>query len=100
MDEFEFDPEKSDANLAKHGIDFVEAQALWRVFGITGPLAFPREERWIRIGRLDTRVWSAVFTLRQGRTRLISVRRAREDEVTSHDNAEAVEGKVRDDHEP
>ena len=27
---FEFDPLKSDANLRKHGIDFLEAQALWR----------------------------------------------------------------------
>lgn len=26
---FEFDPDKSAANKAKHGIDFVEAQALW-----------------------------------------------------------------------
>lgn len=27
--EFEFDERKSAANKAKHGIDFVEAQALW-----------------------------------------------------------------------
>jgi len=26
---FEFDRNKSDSNRAKHGIDFVEAQALW-----------------------------------------------------------------------
>ncbi len=29
MIEFEFDPEKSLANLAKHGIDFDTAQGLW-----------------------------------------------------------------------
>ena len=28
--EFEFDPLKSETNKAKHGIDFIEAQALWR----------------------------------------------------------------------
>ena len=28
--EFEFDPEKSLANKLKHGIDFDEAQELWR----------------------------------------------------------------------
>jgi len=28
--EFEFDPEKSVRNKAKHGIDFQEAQALWK----------------------------------------------------------------------
>ncbi|MFI5175745.1 MAG: BrnT family toxin, partial [Terriglobia bacterium] len=27
--EFEFDPQKSGANQAKHGIDFIEAQKLW-----------------------------------------------------------------------
>jgi uncharacterized DUF497 family protein len=26
---FEFDEQKSRANKAKHGVDFVEAQALW-----------------------------------------------------------------------
>ncbi len=26
---FEFDTSKSEANLRKHGIDFIEAQALW-----------------------------------------------------------------------
>ena len=28
--EFEFDARKSENNKAKHGIDFVEAQALWK----------------------------------------------------------------------
>jgi len=27
--EFEFDPQKSDRNKIKHGIDFNEAQELW-----------------------------------------------------------------------
>ena len=27
---FEFDEQKSQANLEKHGIDFVQAQELWR----------------------------------------------------------------------
>ena len=27
--EFEFDSEKSAANTAKHGIDFIEAQEIW-----------------------------------------------------------------------
>ncbi|MBM4045702.1 MAG: hypothetical protein FJ279_11350 [Planctomycetes bacterium] len=28
--EFEFDPKKSESNKQKHGIDFLEAQALWQ----------------------------------------------------------------------
>jgi uncharacterized DUF497 family protein len=27
---FEFDPQKSESNKTKHGIDFVEARAIWR----------------------------------------------------------------------
>lgn len=98
--EFEFDPDKSAANRDKHGIDFVEAQGLWRVFGITGRLTFAGEERWMRIGRLGARVWSALFTWREGRVRLISVRRARQEEVVAHDIAEAGESKSEHDHEP
>ena len=30
MNEFEFDVNKSQANLTKHGIDFEAAQALWK----------------------------------------------------------------------
>ena len=29
MDEFEFDEAKSQANLDKHGIDFIAAKGLW-----------------------------------------------------------------------
>ena len=29
MNDFEFDEEKSAANRVKHGIDFLDAQALW-----------------------------------------------------------------------
>jgi uncharacterized DUF497 family protein len=28
--QFEVDPQKSESNKAKHGIDFVDAQALWK----------------------------------------------------------------------
>ena len=28
--EFEFDPAKSESNLEKHGVDFVQAQQLWQ----------------------------------------------------------------------
>ena len=31
MSQFEFDPEKSRSNLEKHGIDFVDAQKLWKI---------------------------------------------------------------------
>jgi len=62
---FEFDRNKSDSNRAKHGIDFVEAQALW-----DGPdlLEIPAktndESRYLVIGCFGSRHWSAVITYR------------------------------------
>ena len=89
--EFAFDLTKSEANKAKHGLDFVQAQALWNGFGVTGPLTFRGEDRWLRVGILQSHHWLAVFVKRNGRVRLISVRRARKDEVKLHDDAERRE---------
>lgn len=79
--DFEFDPDKSAANLAKHGIDFVTAQALWA----DDPVRVPSnqnadEDRELAIGCIEGRIWTAIITHRDGRIRIISVRRARPDE--------------------
>lgn len=76
---FEFDPEKSAANLAKHGIDFETAQALWlddaRVEA--GVVIRGEEERELVVGSINKRLWTAVVTRRGNALRIISVRRAR-----------------------
>jgi uncharacterized DUF497 family protein len=78
---FEWDPAKSKANRAKHGIDFETARKLWldedRI-QIDAP--HPVEERGIIIGKLHGKLWTAVFTVRSDIIRLISVRRSRERE--------------------
>jgi uncharacterized DUF497 family protein len=80
--DFEFDPSKSDANLLKHGIDFLAAQALWRDPALLEiPARTSSESRFLVIGRLRGRHWSAVITYRLQTIRLISVRRSRPDEV-------------------
>lgn len=82
--EFEFDPDKSAANKAKHGIDFVEAQALWLDDGLEVVLSKHREseeERFLAIGRIDAKQWTAICTFRGEAIRIISVRRARKEEV-------------------
>jgi hypothetical protein len=80
--DFEFDPTKSDANLRKHGIDFQAAQALWRDPALLEiPARTSGESRFLVIGRLRGRHWSAVITYRQQTIRLISVRRSRPEEV-------------------
>lgn len=79
---FEFDPRKSAANLAKHGIDFLDAQRLWEDPDLLEiPARTEDEPRWLVIGRIGTRHWSAVVTSRGDAIRIISVRRSRDDEV-------------------
>jgi hypothetical protein len=86
---FEFDPRKSAANLAKHGIDFVEAQRLWEDPDLLEiPARTEDEPRWLIIGRIDAKFWSAVVTSRGDAIRLISVRRSRDDEVALYEGKE------------
>jgi uncharacterized DUF497 family protein len=76
--EFEFDPAKSQANKAKHGIDFKEAQALWQASNfVEYDAIFNDENRVIRIAPLKEELWFCVFTMRGEKNRLISVRRVR-----------------------
>ena len=79
--DFEFDPVKSAANKAKHGIDFVEAQALWNdPDRLEIPARNVDEPRSQVIGMIVRQVWSAFVTSRDERVRIISVRRARDEE--------------------
>ena len=84
--EFEFDPDKSRNNRDKHGIDFVHAQDLWRdPFRVEVPVRTAGEPRWLVIGLIEGKHWSAVVTVRQGGTRTISVRRSRVEEVAIYE---------------
>jgi uncharacterized protein len=79
--EFEFDLAKSAANKVKHGIDFEEAQRLWDdALRVEVPARTIDEELWVVIARIEGKYWSAVVTYREGRTRIISVRRSRPEE--------------------
>ena len=84
--QFEFDERKSRANKAKHGIDFVEAQALWLdELLIEIPARTADESRFLVVGLIAGKHWSAVITYRGERIRLISVRRARAEEVALYE---------------
>jgi uncharacterized DUF497 family protein len=87
--DFEFDDVKSAANARKHGIDFVQAQRLWgdvRLLEI--PARTTDEPRSLVIATLDGRHWSAVITYREHRIRIISVRRARPEEIALYEEHE------------
>ena len=82
MIDFEYDERKSDSNLEKHGIDFVDAQALWADPDLLQiPARTEDEPRYLVIGVIDSRHWSAVITYRGDTVRIISVRRSRIEEV-------------------
>jgi hypothetical protein len=85
--EFEFDPPKSDGNLAKHGIDFLVAQRLWDDTDLLEiPAKTSDEPRFVVFGVIDDRHWTAVITYRGHRVRLISVRRSRVEEVALYES--------------
>ncbi len=80
--EYEYNSDKSAANKQKHGIDFVEAQELWDDPDL---LEIPArstddEHRYIIIGQVGVRVWSAIVTYRNNKVRIISVRPSRSEE--------------------
>ena len=80
--EFEFDPAKSISNRKKHGIDFLEAQALWDDPDfIEIPVRTSDEPRFLVIGKISEKHWSAIITYRSEKVRIISVRRSRKEEV-------------------
>jgi uncharacterized protein len=84
--EFEYDSEKSVANRAKHGVDFEEAQSLWSdPFLLEAPALTEDEPRFLAIGKIGGRHWTAVFTWRKGKLRIISVRRARRKEIEQYE---------------
>ncbi|HJH42738.1 MAG TPA: BrnT family toxin [Rubneribacter badeniensis] len=79
---FEYDPVKSARNRAKHGIDFEQAKRLWSGKVVTVPsLGEYGEVRYVALGVIDGKHWTAVFTRRGERIRIISVRRSRKKEV-------------------
>jgi len=74
-------------NLEKHGIDFERARELWldpQRIEIEARSA--GEPRFMTVGTIDGRHWSAVFTYREDAVRLISVRRARPDEIALYED--------------
>lgn len=84
--EFEFDEQKSAANQVKHGIDFVLAQALWLDYSLVEVPARTRDEpRFLVVGMIGRRHWSAIVTYRGSSVRIISVRRSRVEEVALYE---------------
>lgn len=88
---FEYDENKSSSNKLKHNIDFQEAQKLW-----DDPYSFEMpskqsedEERFLVLGKIDSKHYTAIITHRDTNVRIISVRRSREKEVQLYESIRA-----------
>ena len=86
---FEFGQQKSVRNLAKHGIDFDDVQRLWEDPNLLEiPARIEDEPRFVVIGRIAGKHWSAVVVYRGEVIRIISVRRSRPREVAWYESQE------------
>ena len=85
--EFEFDLSKSNRNDKKQGIDFYEAQTLWDDSDFVEiPLKTIDEPRFLVIGSILGKHWSAIITYRGEKVRIISVRRSRKEEIEIYES--------------
>lgn len=83
---FEFDLAKSEVNRAKHGIDFIEAQKIWKDPGLIDfiPANSAGEHRWYAVGEVNGVLWTATYTERNDAIRIFSVRRSRSEEKEAY----------------
>ena len=86
MDEdgFERDDEKRRRNVEKHGIDFEEAVEIFYGPYLTRRSDRKQEVRWLAVGESQGRIIAVAFTRRNGRIRIISARRARQNETRTY----------------
>ena len=85
--ESEFDKRKSQINKKKHGIDFIEAQALWNdPDRIEIPTKTVDEQRFLIVAKLSDQYWSSIITYRNEKIRIISVRRSQKEEIEIYES--------------
>jgi uncharacterized DUF497 family protein len=95
----------STSNKLKHGVDFEEAKAIWQdpkrfVTDADHTCPEPRQQcasksnarvlMQVTVGLLNGKMHAAITTMRSDTIRIISVRRARRDEVASYGKAAQV----------
>jgi uncharacterized DUF497 family protein len=82
---FEWDEAKRATNIAKHGLDFIDAPTLFDGRPcVTFPSPRAGETRFVTVGRLDGVFVALVWTERGAATRVISFRRARHAEARNY----------------
>lgn len=88
---FEYDENKSKSNKLKHGIDFNEAKVLWDdsyAFELPA-LESKEEDRFLVLGQIASKNYTAIITYRDSNIRIISVRKSREKEIKFYESIKA-----------
>ena len=83
MISFEWDPVKSEKNRIEHGITFEQAREIWNdpnMVEIPSRIELEMERRYLVIGLIAGKPWTAIVTKREDNVRLNSVRRSRKGE--------------------
>lgn len=76
----EWDENKRRSNLEKHGFDFLDARRVLQDNHLLKQTSYSNEERWLAIGLLEEIEVTIIYTKRQDKIRIISMRRARHEE--------------------
>ena len=85
--EFEFDSQKSDSNKSMHGINFIEAQEFWNDADLLEIHAKTTDEaRFLVVGKIGDKHWTGIITYRNDKMRIISVRRAGNEEIELYES--------------
>jgi uncharacterized protein len=83
--QFEWDENKNQQNILKHGISFEQAKEIFATRYITIPAKSEHEERIIAVGKYQGILYVAVvYTPRKEKIRIISARRAKAKEIETH----------------
>jgi len=79
---YEWDEEKRQTNIEKHGIDFIRVKEMWNypVCEFVSLQTGHNEKRLLAIGRLGEFYITVVYTWRGNNKRIISARKARKNE--------------------
>lgn len=87
--EIEFDPEKDQTNIANRGLSLaLAAQAEWASALEWVDTRFDYgEQRMVAITYIEDRLYVIAYTLREGKHRIISLRKANKREVALYANA-------------
>ncbi len=81
---FEYDLEKSRSNIKKHGVSFEDAKQIWNADHADMDTRTSLEVRRMVVGLVFSKVYTCVYTYRNGNIRIISARRSRVQEERAY----------------